>query len=144
MTTTSNVQVTISLAGLDLDDEDLQAEVQNLLPQLEDVDGVEAADLVAVENTPRGAKAFGGFLLGLLNLEVNPANIKTLFKFMGDRFGNKPIKLVVKGTDGRELNLEASSREEFEFAYQKAQDFLNNTQKTQDSKDGEGSTADRD
>jgi hypothetical protein len=133
MATISNVQVTLSLAGLDLDDEDLQAEVENLRPQLEEVDGVEAVDSVAVEDTPRGAKAFGGFLLGLLNLEVNPANIKTLFKFLGDRFGNKTIKLVVKGTDGRELNLEASSREEFEFAYQKAQEFLNNTQKTQDS-----------
>lgn len=133
MAAISNVQVTLSLAGLDLDDEDLQAEVENLRPQLEEVDGVEAVDSVAVEDTPRGAKAFGGFLLGLLNLEVNPANIKTLFKFLGDRFGNKPIKLVVKGTDGRELNLEASSREEFEFAFQKAQDFLNNTQKTQDS-----------
>jgi hypothetical protein len=132
MATISNVQVTISLAGLDLDNEDLQAEAENLRPQLEEVDGVAAADLVAVEDTPKNAKG-GGFLLGLLNLEVNPANIKSLFKFLSDRFGNKPIKLVVKGTDGRELNLEASSREEFDFAYQKAQDFLKNSQKPQDS-----------
>ncbi|BAY09473.1 sugar ABC transporter permease [Calothrix sp. NIES-2098] len=129
----SNVHVTLFLTELDLDEEELQAEVQNLLPQLREVDGVEAVDSVAVEDTPRGAKAFGGFLLGLLNLEINPANIKTLFKFLGDRFGNKPIKLVVKAPDGRELNIEASSREEFEFAMQQAQDFLNNTQKTQDS-----------
>lgn len=133
MATISNVQVTISLAGLGLDDEELQAEVQNLLPQLREADGVEAANLAPVEDVPRGAKAFGGFLLSLLNLEINPANIKNLFTFLSDRFGNKPIKLVVKGSDGRELNLEASSREEFEFAYQKAQDFLNNTQTTQDS-----------
>jgi len=133
MATISKVQVTISLDGLDLDNEDLQAEVENLRPQLKEVDGIEAADLVAVETAPKGTKAFGSFVLGLLNLEVNAANIKGLFKFLGDRFSNKPIKLVVKATDGRELNLEASSREEFEFAYQKAQDFLNNTQKTQDS-----------
>jgi hypothetical protein len=133
MATISNVQVTLSLADLDLDDEELETEVQNLLPQLREVDGVETAESVGVENAPKGTKAFGGFLLELLNLEVNPANIKTLFKFLGDRFGNKTIKLVVKGTDGRELNLEASSREEFDFAYQKALDFLNNTQKTQDS-----------
>ncbi|MBD2337209.1 sugar ABC transporter permease [Calothrix sp. FACHB-156] len=144
MTTISNVQVTISLAGLDLDDEDLQAEVQNLLPQLREVDGVEEAALVPEDNAPKGSKAFGGFLWNLLNLEINPANINTLFSFLGDRFGNKPIKLVVKGTDGRELNLEASSREEFEFAFQKAQDFLNSTNKAQDTKDGEGSTANRD
>ena len=127
MITTSNVQVTISLTELGLDDEDLQAEVQNLLPQLRDVDGVEDADLVAVENAPRDTKALGGFLLGLLNAEVNVANIKTLFVFLSDRLGNKPIKMVLKAPDGRELDLEASSREEFEFAIQKAQDFLNNT-----------------
>ena len=127
MITTSNVQVTISLTELGLDDEDLEAEVQNLLPQLRDVDGVEDADLVAVENAPRDTKALGGFLLGLLNAEVNVANIKTVFVFLSDRLGNKPIKMVLKAPDGRELDLEASSREEFEFAVQKAQDFLNNT-----------------
>jgi hypothetical protein len=124
---TANLQVAIALTELDLDDEDLQAEVQNLLPQLKEVDGVEDAGLVAVENAPKDTKALGGFLLGLLNAEVNPANIKNLFAFLGDRFGNKPIKLVVKAPDGRELNLEAASREEFEFAYQKAQEFVNNT-----------------
>jgi hypothetical protein len=128
MVTQSNVQVTIALTELDLDEEELQAEVQNLLPQLKEVDGVEDADLVAVTDIPAGSKAFGGFLLGLLSAKVNPANLKSLFNFLGDRFGNKPIKLSVKaGADGsRELNLEASSREEFEFALQKAQDFLNN------------------
>jgi hypothetical protein len=122
----SNVQMTISLTELDLDEEELEKQVQTLLPQLREVDGVEDAGLVAVENAPKNTKALGGFLLGLLNAELNPANLKALFSFLGDRFGNKPIKMVLKAPDGRELNLEASSREEFEFAYQKAQDFLNN------------------
>lgn len=135
MVTKSNVKVTISLTELGLDDQELQAEVQNLLPQLRDVDGVEDADLVAVTDVPQGSKALGGFLLGLLNAEVNPANLKALFSFIGDRFGNKPIKMVLKeSSDGsRELNLEASSREEFEFAFQKAQEFLN---KKSDSNNG--------
>ncbi|ALF55775.1 sugar ABC transporter permease [Nostoc piscinale CENA21] len=127
MVTTSNVQVTVSLTELGLDDEELQAQVQNLLPQLREVDGVEDADLVAVTDVPEGSKALGGFLLGFLNAEVNPKNLKALFGFLGDRFGNKPIKIMVKAPDGRELNIEASSREEFNFAYQKAQDFLNNS-----------------
>jgi hypothetical protein len=126
MVTKSNVQMTISLTELDLDEEELEKQVQTLLPQLREVDGVEDAGLVAVENAPKNTKALGGFLLGLLNAELNPANLKALFSFLGDRFGNKPIKMVLKAPDGRELNLEASSREEFEFAYQKAQDFLNN------------------
>ncbi|BAZ30853.1 hypothetical protein NIES4074_33200 [Cylindrospermum sp. NIES-4074] len=127
MATTSNVQVTISLAALSSDNEELQAAAENLLPQLEEVDGVEEAKLVRVAETPENAKALGGFLWGLLSAEVNPANIKTLFGFLGDRFSNKPIKLVLKAPDGRELNVEASSREEFEFAMQQAQDFLKNT-----------------
>ncbi|MBE9207474.1 sugar ABC transporter permease [Nostoc sp. LEGE 06077] len=127
MVTTSNVQVTVSLAELGLDDEELQAQVQNLLPQLREVDGVEDADLVAVAEVPEGSKALGGFLLGLLNAEVNAKNLKSLFGFLGDRFGNKPIKILLKAPDGREINIEASSREEFDFAYQKAQEFLNNS-----------------
>ncbi|OCQ98218.1 sugar ABC transporter permease [Nostoc sp. MBR 210] len=127
MVTKSNVQVTVSLTELGLDDEELQAQVQNLLPQLREVDGVEDADLVAVTDVPEGSKALGGFLLGFLNAEVNPKNLKALFGFLGDRFGNKPIKILVKAPDGREINIEASSREEFDFAYQKAQEFLNNS-----------------
>jgi hypothetical protein len=126
MPATSNVQVTISLAELGLDDEKLQTEVENLLPQLREVDGVDDADLVAVENAPKGTKSISGFVWGLLIAQVKAANIKTLFKFLSDRFGNKPIKIGVKAPDGRELNVEASSREEFEFALQKAEDFLSN------------------
>ncbi|MEH2304793.1 sugar ABC transporter permease [Nostoc sp.] len=126
MAVISDVQVTISLAELGLDDEELQTEVENLLPQLREVDGVEDADLVAVENAPKGTKSISGFVWGLLKAQVNASNIKSLFKFLSDRFGNKPIKIGVKAPDGRELNIEASSREEFEFALQKAQDFLNN------------------
>ncbi len=61
MVTKSNVQVTISLAELVLGKEELQAVVQDLLPQLRDVDGVEDADLMGVADVAKGAKAFGGF-----------------------------------------------------------------------------------
>ncbi len=124
MANTSNIQVTISLQEAGLDDEELQAEVENLLPQIREVDGVAPADLVPVEEAPPGSKALGGFLWGLLMAEVNPANIKALFGFLGDRLGGQPIKMNVKASDGRELNIEASSQAEFDLAYQKAQEFL--------------------
>ncbi|WP_196518118.1 hypothetical protein [Nostoc sp. WHI] len=41
------------------------------------------------------------------------------------------------------LMFKASSRKEFEFTMQQAQDFLKNTKNTQDSKDGKGSAANR-
>ncbi len=127
MATTSNVQVTISLTELGLDEDELQTEVQNLLPQIKDVDGVEDADLVAVTEAPQGAKAFGGFLSGTLKAVVNPALIKPLFGFLGRVLGNKTIKVGIKTPDGRELNLEASSREDLEFAGQLAENFVNKT-----------------
>lgn len=124
MTNTSNIQVTISLSDPSLNDEELQAEVDNLLPQIREVDGVEDANLVAVEEVPEGSKALGGFLLGLLTAEVNPANIKAVFRFLSDRLGGKPIELTLKTPDGKELSIKASSQEEFDFAYHKAQEFL--------------------
>jgi len=124
MTSTSNILVTISLSDPDLDDEELQAEVENLLPQVREVDGVEQATLAIVEKAPSGSKALGGFLLGMLTAEVNPKNIKALFGFLGDRWGGKPIEMTVKTPDGRELSLKASSQAEFEFVMQQAQEFL--------------------
>ncbi|WP_242063366.1 hypothetical protein [Nostoc sp. FACHB-892] len=61
MATTSNVEVTISLSELGLDEEELQTEAQNLLPQIKDVDGVEDASLVPVTEAPQDSKSFGGF-----------------------------------------------------------------------------------
>lgn len=124
MANPSNVQVTISLQEAGLDDQELQAEVENLLPQIKEVDGVEQEGLVPVEDAPPGSKALGGFLLGILTAEVNPANIKALFGFLSDRLGGKPIEMTLKATDGRELSIKASSQAEFDFAYQKAQEFL--------------------
>lgn len=64
--------MTISLSEQGLDEEELQAEAENLLPQIKEVDGVEDADLVAVTEAPQGSKALGGFLLATLKAMGNP------------------------------------------------------------------------
>ena len=125
MVSSSNIQITISLSDPKLDDQELQAEVDNLLPQLKEVDGVEDVNLVPVEEVPEGSKALGGFLLGLLTAEVNVANIKALFSFLSERLSGKPIEMSLKAADGRELSIKANSQAEFDYAYQKAQEFLN-------------------
>ncbi len=127
MMTVSNVQLTISLEELGLDEEELQTEVENLLPQIQEIDGVEDAGLVEVTQAPENSKSITGYVLGMLKTVLEPAHLKTVFGFLRDRLGNKKIKLVLKAPDGRELNLEASSREEFAFAMHEAEDFLNNT-----------------
>ena len=128
MMATSDIQLIISLSELGLDDEELQAEVENLLPQIREVDGVEDAVPVEVAEIPENSKSLTGYALGMLKtVLIDKGHLKNVFGFLRDRFGNKPIKLVVKAPDGRELNLEASSKEEFAFAMQQAEDFLNNT-----------------
>ena len=75
------------------------------------MDGVKV-DRVPDPNPPEGSKAMFSFLWGLLQAEVSVASIKNLFGFLGDRIGNKPIKIKAKFGDGREFEVEASSREE--------------------------------
>ena len=127
---TSNIQLTISLSAAGLDDEDLQAEVENLLPQIREVDGVEDAGLVEVTEVPESSKSLTGYVLGMLKtFVVDKEHLKNVFGFLRDRFASKPetIKIVLKTPDGRELNLEASNQEDFTSAMQLAENFINNT-----------------
>jgi hypothetical protein len=117
----SHVRLTIAFNDPNLDDAEQDA--QTLISQLEDLEDVETAR-VPDPNPPAGNKAIGAIIFGLLTAEVSPANFKKLAGFLGDRLGNKPIKLKVKAPDGRELEVEASSKEELDYALQKAQEFI--------------------
>lgn len=122
MTDESNVKLTISLNDSDLEEEELDRLTRNLLQELEDLD-VERADLVAVAETPPGAKALGGVLLGVLQAEVSPANIKRVLGYIGDRFTSKPIELEVEA-NGKKLKVKANSQQELSAAIQAAQQFV--------------------
>ncbi|MEH2057082.1 MAG: hypothetical protein V7K97_13150 [Nostoc sp.] len=118
----SNVKLTIALSNPDLDAEEQERETRNLLREIRDLD-VESAELVAVAQTPPGSKAFGVFLLGVLQTEVSIANFKKLLGFLGDRLGNKPIELEVEA-NGKKLKIKASSQEELTAALEAAQRFV--------------------
>jgi Lhr-like helicase len=123
ITEQSNVWIAIAIKDSNLDNEELQEVTQNLREQIEESEIVENVDLVAVEQAPEGAKAFGSFVLGLLTTELNPANLIKLLGFLKDRLGDKPIELAIKTPDGRELELKVSSKEEFEYVLQKAREW---------------------
>jgi hypothetical protein len=74
-------------------------------------------------NSPERNMSLGGFLVGILLAEVNPANGKKLLGFLGDRLGGKPIELSVEA-NGRKLTVKAYSREELEAAIKLAQEFI--------------------
>lgn len=119
----SNIKLTINFNDPELDEEDRDDEVVRLLNELRSIDEVEDARRVLDTNPPEGSKAMGGFLAGLLSAEVNPANAKSFFSFLGDRLGGKPIELAVE-VNGRKLNVTAHSREELEIAIEAAKDFI--------------------
>ncbi len=119
----SNVKLTISLDDSDLDAEELNKLTRNLLKQIKDSGEVEDANLVTVEEAPERTKAFGGFLLGMLTAEVNPANFKRLLGFIGDRLGNKAIELEVEA-NGKKLKVKASSQQELLAATEAAEKFV--------------------
>ena len=123
MTTDSTVKLTINFDDPDLEPEERDEQVQRLMTELKQMNEVEAVDRVADPNPPKGNKALGGFLVGLLSAEVNAANAKKLMGFLGDRLGGKAIELAVEA-NGKKLTVKAHSREELEAAIKAAQDFV--------------------
>jgi hypothetical protein len=80
------------------------------LREIKDLD-VESAELVAVADTPQGAKSVGGFLVGVLQTEVSLANFQKFLGYLRDRLGNKLIELEVEA-NGKKLKVKANSQQE--------------------------------
>ena len=123
MTTKSNIKIIISLSEAGLEDKDLQAETEKLLPQIKEIDGVERVNLVTVAEAPLGSKALGPFSLGRLKAMVDPAKMKVLFDFLGDRINGKTIELDVEA-NYKKLKLKVDNQEELVTAIETAQKFV--------------------
>ena len=119
----STIKLAIAFNDPDLEPEERDEQAQRLLAELKQVDEVESVERMLDPNPPEGNKSLGGFLVGMLLAEVNPANGKKLLGFLGDRLGGKPIELSVEA-NGRKLTVKAHSREELEAAIKAAQDFI--------------------
>jgi hypothetical protein len=120
---TSNIKITINFNDPSLDLEERDRESLRLIYELKEISEIEQVSRVPEQKTPAMSKAIGGFLVGLLSAEVNPQNIKSVFRFLGDRLGGKSIELEVEA-NGKKLKVSASSREELAAAIQAAQDFI--------------------
>lgn len=118
------MDITLTFTAPELHDEDLQAEVEQLLPQMREIEGVEAANLMVVEQVPDGSKSIGGFALGAVKLVVdNSKIIRGLMGLSSALLGNKSLKLTVKAQDGSEFSGEAHNREDLEYLLQQAEAF---------------------
>ena len=106
-----------------LEDKELQAQTQKLIPEIKEVDGVETVNLVTVAEAPLGSKVFGPFSLGRLKTMVDPTKIKVLFEFIGDRMNGKAIELDVEA-NYKKLKLKVDNEEELVTAIETAQKFI--------------------
>jgi hypothetical protein len=119
----SNFNVVIAFTDPAMDIEEREEEAQNLLDQMQELEEVEDVDRILDPNPPEGNKALGGFLVGMLTAEVNPANAKKIMGFLGDRLSGKTIEMEVEA-NGRKLKVKASSQAELISAIEAAQKFI--------------------
>ena len=123
MSNESTIKLMIAFNDPDLEPEERDEQAQRFLAELKQVDEVESVERILDPHPPERNMSLGGFLVGILLAEVNPANGKELLEFLGDRLGGKPIELSVEA-NGRKLTVKAHSREELEAAIRLAQEFI--------------------
>ena len=120
----TNIKIIISLQDSELDEDELHEDTQGLLnnPLFKSLTE-DTASLMSSNDAPEGAKAFGGFLLGILKAEVSRKNLAKVLIFLGDRLGHKQLKLELESPDGKRLKVEANSKKDFEYLLEKAQEW---------------------
>jgi hypothetical protein len=119
-----NIQVKIALLkDGHLKDSELQEKTENLLQDIKQEVEVESAGLLPVNNSEKGAKDIGGFLLGVLMAEVKVANIKSLFRLLSDRLLGRIVEIEVTA-NGKTIKVKASSIVELKAAIEAVQKFV--------------------
>lgn len=114
------IQITFGLSNADEGDR-LRFSKQ-VLPELRDLEEVQRADRTEVMAAEDGTKGFET-LLGFLTAEVTRESLTEFFKWMGDRFADKTLKVAVKVGE-KEIELEATSRKELDDLEQRATRLL--------------------
>lgn len=111
MTGEPTIKFTFAVDDPELDDERRQKIATKLLREIRELDEVEKADRTEDLHPEAGSKPLFATLIGAVTAEVSMKNVKTFLSFLGDRLGDKPMKISVKLGD-KEVNIEAKSREE--------------------------------
>jgi hypothetical protein len=118
------MDITLTFQAPELDNEDLQAEVEQLLPQIREIESVGQAALIGVDLAPDGSKSGGRFVLGALKFAAdNSKIIQGLMGLSNALLGNKRLKMTVKAPDGSEFSSEAKNRDDLEYLLQQAEEF---------------------
>jgi hypothetical protein len=120
----NDLRMTIALQDPELEDEKLQEYAQNLLPQLQEFDGVEEAKLAPqdqrIEVPGLTSKDFGAFLLGTVTvistlkamIEIIDWVEKRWLKSKESEPSNRRLLIEVNTPDGYKLNITAENLED--------------------------------
>ena len=110
----NTLEITFGLDDTQFDEDDRSTFATQLLPLLRNnCEAVIQADRSEDFNPESGSKPGFATLIGFLTAEVSLESIKILIDFLGDRLGDKPLKITV--TKGNEtVTIEAHSRQELE------------------------------
>ncbi len=118
--------ITLTFQSANLSDERLQANVEGLLPQLRDMDGVAEVGLVPAAEAPENSKAIGAVVLGALKFTVDNSKILTGLVGLGSAMlGNgKTVEVSIKTSKGQEIIGKAKNSAELEQVVQMAEATL--------------------
>ena len=114
--------ITLTFQSANLSDERLQSNVEDLLPQLRDMDGVAEVGLVPAAEAPENSKAIGAVVLGALKFTVDNSKILTGLVGLGSAMlGNgKTVEVTIKTSKGQEIIGKAKNSAELEQVVQMA------------------------
>ncbi|MBD1849269.1 hypothetical protein [Leptolyngbya sp. FACHB-711] len=124
------VRMRIALRDRELGDRKLYAEIEQVLPQLRNREGVQDVTLVAVKVAPEMPigmmpRNISGFLPAVLEAEVRLPYLMQVLDFLRDRlFENRMLEITLKSSDGRDFSSQASNPEELDFLMQEAESFF--------------------
>ncbi|MGK7958052.1 MAG: hypothetical protein AB4063_22770 [Crocosphaera sp.] len=96
----NNIELTISFSDTQLSETDLQVVIsQNILPEIQRVEGVKQVGLIPMEEAPKGAKSLSGYLLGKLKVVTKVVNLKSVITWVSKNMSQKNIEIYAKKQD---------------------------------------------
>lgn len=114
MVDTPTISIVFDFRTSDDERDVLERRTQTLLREMQGLEVIARARRVVDPEPPPGNLAGGGWLMGVLQAEVTPANAGKLCNWLQQKFGKQPIKLKVKGTYGEEYDIEVGNPDDFE------------------------------
>ncbi len=93
----NEIELTISVSDTQLSETALQTVItQNLLPEIQRVEGVKKVGLIPIKEAPEGAKSLSGYLLGKFKVVTKIVNLKSIITWVGKNVPQNNIEIYAK------------------------------------------------